>query len=749
MLAILNLFSHMQYCNPILRPTLRSILSVLLFLSSLGTWPLHLVAQPVPHAEPNIEDYVAPGRFVSERAPEMIFLQRGNGPVRCLVANDQALVEQECETGRAVHTLLDREWLPDSMRSFEGFTVSGSGQYVLLRYKTEPIYRHSFLANHWIFDCATKAFFPLSVNGKQRQVTFAPGGGKIAFVRDNNIFIADLVSRSEQAITNDGLLNRIINGAADWVYEEEFSMKSAMAWSPNGRFLAFLRFDESHVQQYSMPYYGTRLYPSLYTYKYPKAGEPNSYVSLHVYDTETSQITQVDVGENSDQYIPRIQWAPDNQLAFLRLNRLQNYIEVVLADPSTGKGRVVYDEAEPQYIEEPHDWYLTFLPDAKLFIVPSERSGYRHLYLCNVNGGEPKAITTGSHEVVQLYGYHKGYVYYRAYDGSPLRTAIYRQKVRGGQRELLSEKAGTNRAYFSPEFTHYTITHSSLSEVPTTYLYSVKGKRKRPLVENVDLRKAVSEKAMPQKSFFSFTTPEGLELNGYMVRPLGFDSLQKYPVLMYQYSGPNSQEVRDEWSIGWDQYLALKGCIVVCVDGRGTGGRGEVFRKCTYGQLGRLEAEDQMHAARYLKSLPYVDGARIGIWGWSFGGYMSSLCLLRGNDLFRMAIAVAPVTNWRYYDNIYTERYMGLPQDNPHGYDDNSPMHFADRLKGHLLILHGTADDNVHYQNAMQLANRLIERDRPFDMISYPDRNHGIRGNGARLHLYRTMDRYINSYLLH
>lgn len=674
----------------------------------------------------------------------------GDGEHYTILDRRAGIRKHSYEAGEFVGDVLRFAELPDSVPSVVGYTLSPDNRYVLLETQSEPLYRHSRLCNYWVCDLSNPAAaFRLSAEGKQRLAHFSSDSHRIAYVRGNNIYVLDLSTRREVAVTRDGRLNFVINGVPDWVYEEEFSLLSAMSWSPCGRYLAYYRFDESEVLEFTMPIYGGGLYTDQYAYKYPKAGEQNSEVQIYVFDVETGKSVKVNVGEERDQYIPRIMWSPSGELAVLRLNRLQNHLEVLFVDASSGASRVVFEEREEQYVEEPSDWYLTFLSDGKRFIVPSERDGTRQLYLYDLVSRRLEQLTRGD-EIVRVYGYSEkdNLLFYKGYDGSPLRTAIFSLKLDAKrEKRKISERLGSNDAWFDPLFTYFLITHNSVREVPSVTLFSREMKSVRVVEDNSRLQRALAQYTLPEKRFFTFKTPDGVELNGYMVQPLNFDSTHKYPVMMYQYSGPNSQQVVDKFGVNWDSYLATKGCLVVCVDGRGTGGRGEAFRKCTYGKLGALEVEDQLAAARYIASQPYADGARIGIWGWSYGGYMSSLCLLRGAELYRMAIAVAPVTNWRYYDTVYTERFMGLPQDNASGYDDNSPMHFANNLKGSLLLIHGSADDNVHYQNTAQFAQRLISAGKPFEMMVYPDRNHGIYGGGATMHLYNHMFSFIERTL--
>lgn len=608
---------------------------------------------------------------------------------------------------------------------FTDYVLSADERRLLLTTDVEPIYRHLFTAEYWIYDRQDGSLRRLSQGGPQQQAQFSPDGSRVAFVRGGNLFVADPTAGSERQLTFDGRFNHIINGLPDWVYEEEFSFARAFAWSPDGRKIAYLRFDESRVKQYNMNRFAGGLYPENYTFKYPKAGEQNSVVELYCCDAADGSMVRMDTGEQTDQYIPRLFWTPTGQLGFYRLNRLQNHFEVLLCD-SSGASRVVYDERNDRYVERVDGRTVTFLPDGDRFVVRSERDGFMHLYLYSVSEGLLGRITSGEWEVTELLGIEGDRVYYLSTETSPLRRDLYTVRLDGRGKRRLTGGDGTYRIAPSRGFRYFISYFSNVRTPNRVTLHRSDGRLVRTLEDNAALRAKLDELQVPVKEFFRFATSEGVELNGYMVRPNGFDSSRRYPVLMTQYSGPGSQQAADRWTIGWEDVLVQQGYIVACVDGRGTGFRGEEFKKCTYGELGKYETVDQIEAARYLASLPYVDPDRIGIYGWSYGGFMALNCILKGNDVFRAAIAVAPVTSWRFYDTIYTEIYNGLPQDNPSGYDDNSPIHFADRLKGKLLIAHGTGDDNVHIQNTYEMITKLVEYDKPFELYVYPDRNHGM-----------------------
>jgi dipeptidyl-peptidase-4 len=618
---------------------------------------------------------------------------------------------------------------------------------VLLSTDEEPLYRYSVKANYFVFDIASKKISPVSLKGKQIYTTFSPDGSKVAFVRENNIYLKDLVSGLEKQVTTDGKNNCIINGRLDWVYEEEFEFERAFFWSPDSKKIAYYRFDETEVPEYSMTVFD-KLYPTEYKYKYPKAGEKNSNVSIHVFDIGKSQSKSVNIGKETNQYIPRLKWtASADALCVLRMNRLQNKLEYLLANASTGDSKIILTEEDKAYIEIEKE-KLTFLANGKQFINVSERDGFNHIYLYDLTGKILKQLTRGNWEVTEVYGVDEenGVVYYQSTEESPLQRGVYSIDLKSGTKIKVSTKTGTNDATFSQNFEFYILSHSTKNKPPVITLNS-NGKVIKVLEENTRVNHAIKDFGFSDAELFNFKTSEGVKLNGYMIKPASFDPQKKYPVLMYVYGGPGHQEVADMWALGarpiWSQMLAQKGYIIVCVDNRGTGYRGADFRKTTYLQLGKYETIDQIETAKWLAQQQYVDPARIGIWGWSYGGYLSSLCITKGAEIFKMAIAVAPVTTWRFYDTIYTERYLRTPQENPEGYDQNSPINFANLLKGKFLLVHGTGDDNVHFQNSVMFSEALIQANKPFDQAYYPNKAHGISGGNSSIHLYGKMTAFV------
>ena len=652
------------------------------------------------------------------------------------------------KTGSRVETLFSMNEIEDpAFRTFNAYEFSADESNILLTTGRESIYRHSFRADFFVFDRSHKTLQHLSENGKQQLATFSPDGTKIAFVRENNLYYKDLVSGKEVQVTFDGKRNEIINGAPDWVYEEEFGFSKAFAWSPDSRKIAFYRFDETRVRLFNMTMYG-ELYPEWYSFKYPKAGEENSLVTIHVYDLAKGSTNAMDIGEETDQYIPRIKWtAEPDKLAILRLNRLQNHIEVLIANPETGNSNVLYSEKNKWYISETSDDFITFLDDRKHFIVMSERDGWMHFYLYDMSGKLVNQITNGEWDVNELTAYDQKSktIYYRSYEENSLEMHVYSIQINGKNKKKLSTRKGTNNISFSSNFSYYINTHSGANSPTYVSLHDSKGNLIRVLEDNSALRQTMKTYQFSEVEFTSFKTSDETELFAFMIKPPDFDPGKKYPLLMYVYGGPESQSVRDGWGrhFPWFQMLAQNGYIVACVDNRGTNGRGEEFRKATYLQLGKYETMDQIEAAIYFGSLPYIDAKRIGIYGWSYGGYMAALCMTKGADVFKAGIAGAPVTSWRFYDTIYTERFMRTPQENPDGYDDNSPINHVDKMKGAFLLIHGTADDNVHFQNSVEMADKLIEADKYFDMLFYPNRSHGISGGNYSYHMYNSMTNFI------
>ena len=650
------------------------------------------------------------------------------------------------QTGEEVKVLFSTNDLPGKeFESFSDYVFSNDEKRILFTTGREQIYRHSFRAGYFVWDIETNKVTPLSMNGKQQIATFSPDGNKVAFVRENNLFYSDLDSGNEIRVTSDGKTNEIINGAPDWVYEEEFGFSRAYDWSPDSRTLAFYRFNESHVRMFNMTLYED-LYPEWYQFKYPKAGEANSLVTIHVYNLADGSVKAMDTGRETDQYIPRIKWTRDpSKLAIYRLNRLQNHIEVLIADPSTGRSEVLFSEKNKYFIAETSDNMITFLEDGKHFIVMSDRSGWMHFYLYDMSGKLINPITSGKWEIDRFTGIDQKNrtLYYTSSETSPLQRNVYSIGLNGENKKRLTPRNGTNSIVFSTGFRYYINYFSDASTPAYITLHDSKGKLIRVLEDNSRLSKTIEDFGFSETGFFSFTTSEGVELNGFMIKPPDFDETRQYPLFMYVYGGPGHQAVTDSWNTrAWYQMLAQKGYIISCVDNRGTGARGEEFMKSTYLQLGKYETIDQIEAAMHLGSRDYVDAGRIGIFGWSYGGYMAGLCMTKGADIFKLGISGAPVTNWRFYDTIYTERYMRTPQENPDGYDDNSPVNHVEKLKGKFLIIHGTADDNVHTQNTIMMVDRMVKENIQFDMMLYPNHSHGIRGTAAH-HMYQKITDYI------
>ncbi|MBQ6571140.1 MAG: S9 family peptidase [Alistipes sp.] len=648
-------------------------------------------------------------------------LNRGVSGLRSMADGEHYTVSR----GNAVvrHSYTDESVCDTLYRGrFSSYELSPAEDMIVLGTNFRPVYRRSFYADYNIAQLSNGRTVQSLEN--VRDLSLSPDSKMIAYAKDNNLYVGELGGVA-RPITNDGEWNKIINGTADWVYEEEYGFTKAYAFSPDSKQIAYLRFDESEVPTFEMMRFDGELYNKPYTFKYPKAGDRNSTVELWLYDIASGSKSRIDVGPQTDQYVPFISWTPAGELYFFRINRKQNHFEVVLCRKD-GTQKVIYDETSPTYVERPALSTIRFV-DGDRFIVQNETTtGWNHIYLHSVEKGLITPLTSGEWQVTSVVEATDDRVYYISTETSPLRRNLYSVDYKGKKKQRLTEKDGTYSISPSKGMKYYISNYISATSAREVELRDGKGKLIRTLVENPEMEERL--KTLPKKEFFTFTTERGDALNAYIIKPLDFDPQKKYPVLLTQYSGPGSQQVADSFSLGWENVMVAHGYIVVCCDGRGTGYMGEKFKKQTYGNLGALEVEDQISFARYMASQPYVDADRIGIYGWSYGGFMALGCALKGDGLFKMSIAVAPVTSWRYYDTIYTEIYNDLPQDNPAGYDDNSPINFADRLSDRtkLLIMHGTADDNVHFQNTVEMCHALNRAGKQYDMMVYPDQNHSM-----------------------
>lgn len=681
--------------------------------------------------------------FRANYVPGFNFLKDGQHYSRTEAGN---IVKYDITTGEKAGTIFDGKNMGDA-GEFGSYVFSDDERKIVLETDAKQIYRHSSLANYHIWDRDKANLTAVSDAGKQRNATLSPDGSKIAYVQDNNLFYKNLTDGKTVQITDDGKNNAIINGVTDWVYEEEFGIVRVFEWSPDGSRIAFLRSDESQVKEFTMPMYKGELYPEYVTFKYPKAGEDNAVVSLHLYDLKKNKIKKIKLNDKPDMYIPRLKWTKDaNQLCVFQINRHQNELDLFLVNAKRGKAKSLLNEKNKYYVDI-HD-NLTFLEDGKHFIWTSEQDGYNHIYLYNMKGKLEKQLTKGKFEVTNFYGVDEvnGLVYYQAAEESPMNREVYSVDLKGKNKQKLCKQEGSNRAQFSKTFDYFVNTHTAANTPGTYTVHDGSGKLVRTIEDNQPLKEKLTEYAISMPEFFEMKTSENVKLNGWMIKPPNFDRSKKYPVLMYVYGGPGSQTVQNSWGGAnylWYQSLAQQGYIIVSVDNRGTGARGEEFKKMTYQQLGKYETIDQIEAAKWLAKKSFVDADRIGIWGWSYGGYMSSLCLFKGSDVFKTAIAVAPVTNWKWYDTIYTERFMRTPKENRDGYEDNSPINHVEKMKGTYLLVHGMADDNVHAQNSYEMVNALIAANKQFDTYFYPNRNHGIYGGVTRLHLFDKMTDFI------
>ena len=721
---------------------------------------LCLLVQVVPAQGSKALDLkeITSGKFRAEGIQGVIPMADGEHYTQ-MNAEGTQIIKYSFRTGQQVEVVFDVAKAREcTFKRFDGYTFSPDGSKILIRTETQPIYRHSYKAVHYLYTIKRNIVEKLSEGGPQQSPVFSPDGNMVAFVRDNNIFLVKMLyGNSESQVTEDGKFNHVLNGIPDWVYEEEFSFATALEFSPDNTMLAFIRFDESEVASFTFPifagqaphYSALETYPGAYTYKYPKAGEANSKVSVHTFDIKSKVTRKMKLPLDPDGYIPRIRFTQDAaKLAIMTLNRNQNRFDLYFADPRSTLCKLVLRDESPYYINESVFDNIMFYPQNFSFI--SEKDGYSHLYWYSMGGNLVKQVTKGKFEVKRFIGWDAATntFYFESNEESPLRTAVYKTDKKGG-RIKLSEKAGTNSAIFSSNLKYFMNTYSSLQTPAVITLNDNTGKVLKTLVTNQKLKETLEQYQLPKKEFFTFRTSQGTELNGWMIKPADFNESKKYPVLLYQYSGPGSQEVVDKWGIGgdrggigWDAYMASKGYVIVCVDGRGTGGRGAEFAKCTYLNLGVKEAQDQVETAKHMAAQPYVDKSRIGIWGWSFGGYMTIMSMSEGTPIFKAGAAVAAVTDWRFYDTVYVERFMRTPQQNAEGYKAGSAFTRAANLNGRLLLVHGMADDNVHFQNCAEYSECLVQADKQFDMQVYTNRNHGIYGGNTRYHLFTRLTEF-------
>ncbi|MBQ6869458.1 MAG: S9 family peptidase [Alistipes sp.] len=674
------------------------------------------------------------------RYTDILKIRRANGGIAAL----RSMADGEHYTTLEGRDIIRTAYADNSSRdtlytapfAVASYTFSADEKMLLLAEAASvaPIYRHSFTANYLLTGATEEVTF-----SGVRDITFSPDNQRLAYCKGNNLYIYSIASKQHTAITDDGEWNKIINGTSDWVYEEEYGFTQAYAFSPDGSKIAYLRFDESAVPTFEMMRFDDKLYNKAYSFKYPKAGDSNSTVELWIYDIKSATKSRVDVGSCTDQYIFNLSWTPTGELTFYRVNRLQNHFEVVL-QRTDGSQKVIYNEQSDRYVERPNRSTVTFI-DANRFVVLEETTtGWMHLYLHSIDKGRIGAITSGRWEVTSFVGYDGKNIYYTSTERSELCRDLYSVRLNVKCKKLLTPEGGFNAIAPSVGMKYYIRTYT---DAQTPNIITVNNSKGVVIDTLADSRAAVAAAgALARKEFRQFITERGDTLNYYIQFPENYDPAKLYPVLLTQYSGPGSQSVRNRWGADWEDALTKRGYIVACCDGRGTGFRGEQFKKCTYADLGRREYEDQISFARYLATLPYIDKNRIGIYGWSYGGFMALNCALHGGSLFKMAIAVAPVTSWRYYDTIYTEIYNGLPQDNPRGYDDNSPLSHAEKLhpRTNLLIIHGTADDNVHFQNSMEMCRRLNAAGKQYDMMVYPDQNHSMMPSATTLVRQKMID---------
>ena len=707
----------------------------------------------------NLTD-ITSGQFSAESMRAVTPMSDGETYAQ-ISTDGKRIVTYSFKTGKEVQVLFDASTARGSqINRVEGYMLSPDGRNILIQTSTKPIYRHSFTAVYYIYDIRNNKLVPLSDGGPQQTPVFSPDGNLIAFVRENNIYLVKLLyDNAESQVTKDGKRNEIINGVPDWVYEEEFSTNSSMVFSADSRQIVWIRYDESAVKQYSMQLFkglspeltDYAEYPGDYTYKYPVPGQVNAKVSVLSYDIQSHQTRKIDVPLDVDGYIPRLKATSDaSKVAVFTMNRHQDMLRIYMANPLSTVCQLAIEDKVDRYIKE------DVLDDVKItdkhILLPSERDGYNHLYLYNLNGQLLRQIVNDKYVVKQVYGYDEqtGDTYFAANPNGPLEQQVMVAHA-NGKIEILSRKAGVNRAVFSQNYRYFINIWSDVNHPAQYVLCQNNGKELVTLIDNETLVRKLAAYDLGKKEFFTFTTSEGVQLNGWIVKPADFNPSKKYPVIMYQYGGPGNQQVLNQWGIGMsgngailEQYLCQQGYVCVCVDNRGTGGRGADFEKCTYLRLGELEARDQVETALWLGRQTYVDKDRIGIWGWSYGGWNTLMSMSEGRPVFCAGVAIAPPTCWRFYDSIYTERYMRTPNENQKGYDEVNPISRASLLHGALLICHGLADDNVHYQNTAEYVEALVQADKDFRQLVYTNRNHSIFGGNTRNHLFRQAVNHFN-----
>lgn len=672
----------------------------------------------------------------------------GDGYFTTMSADGQILLKKYADRDYT-ETLLDSLVINGKRVAISSYELSFDRKKALIATEKERIYRHSFKADYFIVNLKDKKVATVKIKGKVQQATFSPDGGKIAYVRENNLYYLDLHSGKEFQITKDGAFRKIINGLPDWVYEEEFAFSRAFEWSPNSKQLAYLKFDEEDVRVYTLYYYDKdKSYPRPYSYKYPKAGETNATVGVWLYDMETKKNREISVDKNKEQYIPRVRWAKtDDKLLVLRLNRHQNKLDYLMVDTQTGTVDNVYTQKNSRFVDSSNFDAITFL-DSDSFSLLAESSGFNSLYRFNYITKKLSPWLVKTWDITAFYGVdNEGNAYCQVASRFPYNREVLKV-ASNGTFSILSEQKGWNTAKFDKDFRFAIQIHSTSTQPPVYTVRDLKKGKSYILEDNKKLKNDLQKYHLPKKEFVNLPSAiSSIALSAWCLKPLDFQPDKKYPVLITQYSGPNSQRVRNSFSLGWEVYLAQAGYIVYCVDTRGTAARGEDFRKCTYMQLGKLESDDLIAVGKYLQTLPYVEKDKITLWGWSYGGFMSTLCLMKGKGVFNASISVAPVTHWKFYDSVYTERYMRTPQENAKGYDENSPLENTDLLKdskAKLLLVHGTADDNVHIQNTYTLTAKLVAMNFPFQEQIYTDKNHSIYGKNTRLHLYEKFVKFLN-----
>ena len=688
-----------------------------------------------------------------------------NGETYSRISDDRTkIIACYYKNGQQASVLFDiNNTVGEKVKAFDDYILSPDGTKMLIKTETKQVYRRSSKARYYVYNIANKRMRLLSDNSDVQNPVWSNDGNLIAFVRNNNIWVSKLLfDGAESQITKDGELNKVINGIPDWVNEEEFASSNSLCFNADGTMICWIKYEEANVKEYplqlfkgmSPSYDALSTYPGEYTYKYPKAGEDNSKVSAWSYDIKSHVARKFELPLDAEGYIPRIiPTANANSILLVTLNRHQDDMRIYSANPRSSVCQMIVENKSSKYVKE--ESFTDMKVTDNYILIPCDKGENITLNVYTIAGALKRSVSVPNKDITETYGIDQktGDVYFQAASPTPKDRQVFVSRA-NGKIECLTPEAGTAAAQFSENYKYFLKTWS---DADTPYKFSVcngQGKDIKVMEDNASLKSKLRNYPITKKEFFTFKTSEGVQLEGWMIRPADFDASKKYPVIMHQYSGPGSQQVVNSWGIGsmgnggmYDYLLAEKGFIVVTVDGRGTGYRGTAFEKCIYQRMGDLESKDQVETALWLGQQSFVDKNRIAIWGWSFGGFNTLMAMSDGRPVFCCGVAIAAPTDWRFYDTIYTERYMRTPKENSAGYDIN-PKNRVSNLHGALLLVHGLADDNVHPQNAFEYSEAMVQADKDFKELIYTNRNHGIHGGNTRNHLLRQVTNWFVEHMV-